>query len=61
MGDIGIGTCIPLQSPCCLKKPMLIDSQDYKAIKATGGVGRDEFLKATRLHGYQGDRRGRQG
>ena len=52
------------------------DSQGYKAIKATGGVCRDEFLKATRLsrllkgdagicfsrlQGYQGYRRGTQG
>merc|ERR1711999_28295 len=51
-------------------------SQGYKAIKATGGGGRDGFLKATRLsrlqegdrgisfsrlQGYQGYRRGTQG
>ena len=28
---------------------MLIVSQGYKAIKATGGVDRDRFIKATRL------------
>ena len=52
------------------------DSQGYKAIKATGGVCRDEFRKASRLsrlleggaglkfsrlQGYQGYMRGMQG